>query len=195
MGRVFKDYTGKTFGKLKAIKRLERPSGSGPYKWLCECLACGRKDCVVHATNLKRAQSCGCGKNPTGEKHHAWAGLGELSATFITTLRNRAIARGKEWSVDIFYLWALYQKQNGKCALSGEPITFPKHRESRRTASLDRIENDKGYIEGNVQWVHVDVNFMKYQLSQNRLIELCNKISENKRGHKLQSDNGISYCI
>lgn len=49
------------------------------------------------------------------------------------------------------------------------------------TASLDRIQNDKGYIEGNVQWVHKDINRMKNIFEQNYFIDICKKIIETKQ--------------
>jgi len=45
-----------------------------------------------------------------------------------------------------------------------------------QTASLDRINSDMGYVEGNVQWVHRDINFMKGCLSQHNFIHLCQLI-------------------
>ena len=42
-----------------------------------------------------------------------------------------------------------------------------------------KIESDKGYVEGNVMWVHKDVNYMKMDLSLDRFIYLCKKVSEN----------------
>ena len=29
------------------------------------------------------------------------------------------------------------------------------------TASLDRIDSTKGYVRGNIQWVHKDINWFK----------------------------------
>lgn len=49
------------------------------------------------------------------------------------------------------------------------------------TASLDRIDSSRGYVEGNVQWVHKDVNFMKQALSQERFVELCTLVAEKAR--------------
>ena len=85
------------------------------------------------------------------------------------------------------YLWNLFLEQNKKCALSGlELILNPRwsHQKNGRmenvqTASLDRIDNTKGYILGNVQWVHKQVNFMKGSLSENKFIEYCNLIVKN----------------
>lgn len=54
------------------------------------------------------------------------------------------------------------------------------------TASLDRIDNSKGYEEGNIQWVHKDVNFMKRTYSQEYFIKLCTLISENCSGGKCE---------
>jgi hypothetical protein len=44
------------------------------------------------------------------------------------------------------------------------------------TASLDRIDSSLGYVRGNVQWLHKDVNWMKNTLDQDRFIELCKAI-------------------
>ena len=73
---------------------------------------------------------------------------------------------------------------NGKCALSGLEIQFGKHWKmmSDQTASLDRIDNTKGYIVGNVQWVHKQVNFMKGTMRQKEFIKFCKLISSSKCG-------------
>ena len=47
------------------------------------------------------------------------------------------------------------------------------------SASLDRIDNNIGYIEGNVQWVHKWINVMKGAMSNECFIFLCNKVAEN----------------
>ena len=44
------------------------------------------------------------------------------------------------------------------------------------TASLDRIDSKKGYIEGNIQWVHKDINRMKWAFNEDYFIKLCNNI-------------------
>jgi len=82
--------------------------------------------------------------------------------------RNLPFALTKE------YLWELYESQNGKCALSQVPIKFGRvYFKYETTASLDRIDSSKGYIEGNVQWVHKLVNLMKNSISQEDFIQIC----------------------
>lgn len=49
------------------------------------------------------------------------------------------------------------------------------------TISLDRIDSTKGYIEGNVQWVHKSVNIMKSTLTQEQFINFCKLVAENNK--------------
>jgi len=48
-----------------------------------------------------------------------------------------------------------------------------------RTASLDRIDSSKGYVKGNLQWVHKDINMMKNHYNQKYFIEICKKVATN----------------
>jgi CRISPR/Cas system Type II protein with McrA/HNH and RuvC-like nuclease domain len=73
-------------------------------------------------------------------------------------------------------LEALYNKQNGRCALSGVPITIGEN------ASLDHIiPRAKGGTNtiDNYQWVHSDVNMMKNAFPVKRFIEWCSLIARN----------------
>jgi hypothetical protein len=46
-------------------------------------------------------------------------------------------------------------------------------------ASLDRIDSKKGYVEGNVHWVHKDVNMMKRNFTEEYFINLCETVYKN----------------
>lgn len=80
----------------------------------------------------------------------------------------------------------MFEKQNGKCALSGVDINLsdklhkfsPDY--STFTASVDRIDSSKGYIVGNIQWVHKTINYIKRDLDENEFIDWCKKIADNK---------------
>ena len=69
----------------------------------------------------------------------------------------------------------LFLKQNRKCALTGQSIFFAKttreHDSKQTTASLDRIDSNNGYIEGNVQWVHKKLNMMKQAMPDQEFIQ------------------------
>lgn len=72
----------------------------------------------------------------------------------------------------------MFLKQDKKCALTKQPLSFSS-KGVYNTASLDRIDNSKGYDLENVQWVHKDVNFMKGSLTQKYFLKLCKLITKN----------------
>lgn len=143
--------------------------------YLCRC-DCGQTEKYVNASNLQNR------KSPSCNKCTQYIGINDLSGTFISVIKKGARTRNLEYTITNEYLYDLYLSQNKKCNLSGVEIKFhPSYSSGYRkeqTASLDRIDNTKGYIEGNVQWLHVDVNMMKRSYSQEYFIELCKKIAE-----------------
>lgn len=126
-----------------------------------------------------------CSRIKKGENNSSWKGIGNLSGLEYSRIKRQAKNRGIHFSVSKLYLWDLYINQNGKCALSGLPIDLVKEsymsRTQEQTASLDRIDNDIGYVEGNVQWVHKDINIMKNKHSQEYFIKMCKLVAEGVR--------------
>lgn len=94
-----------------------------------------------------------------------------------------AETRGRKFEISMEYAWSLFVKQKGLCALSGKPIRFHDIGEPGRnqTASLDRIDSSKDYIEGNVQWVHKKLNKMKCSMSDDEFIEACREVADYSR--------------
>lgn len=118
----------------------------------------------------------------TGKPHKSTKKFGDIHQSYIYILRNRAYNKQLEFNIDGDYLWKLFLKQKRKCALSGLEIGFPKTWGSKSkteiTASLDRIDSSKGYIIGNVQWVHKKVNTMKMDMLVDEFTELCKRITQ-----------------
>ena len=96
--------------------------------------------------------------------------VGELTKNRHTKIKKGAEARNIEFNVSIEYLWNLFIQQNKTCAITGDPL------EHLDDASLDRIDSNKGYIEGNVQWVTKQANLSKHIMSMNELYEFCQKV-------------------
>lgn len=110
----------------------------------------------------------------------AWKGCGNLSGDKYRVYRQGAEKRNLEFTVTVEYLWELFVKQGGKCALTGLDIVLDARLGSlnktgfqKSDASLDRIDNTKGYIEGNLQWVHKDINRMKSDFTLKTFLEYC----------------------
>lgn len=100
------------------------------------------------------------------------------SITVWRKMKYSAEYSGRKYEISYEYAMELLRKQGSKCALSGETIYFPDNAKDYllRTASLDRIDPTKGYVEGNVQWLLTDVNLMKRDHMQDYYISLCKEI-------------------
>ena len=61
-------------------------------------------------------------------------------------------------------------RQDKKCDITGDSIP------NIRDASLDRIDSNLGYIEGNVQWVTYRANVSKHTMTMTELYEFCKKV-------------------
>lgn len=101
-------------------------------------------------------------------------------------LRSKRLAERRNiiWEINYEYIWKLYISQNRKCALSGREIGWEKSGLTH-SISIDRIDSGIGYIEGNIQLVHKDLNTMKHVFSQKRFIELCEMVVRYQKSLKL----------
>lgn len=174
----FKNLIGQRFNKLVVLKLAGSKSGNS--QWLCQC-DCGKQK-IIAAGSLQQnlTKSCGCYAMTV-----CWKGYEDISGNFFNRMKTAAKARKLEWKINIKYLWKLWLKQDGKCALTGDKLVLQKDYYCYRkkygyinihTASLDRIDSSKGYIKGNLQWVHKDVNYMKLDFSEEKLLDICYKI-------------------
>lgn len=165
---------GKRFGKLVVLGRSEN-SRNGHTRWNVRC-DCGIEK-TVFGTHIIRGNSTTCGSCHLKEKSRNFQGVGDLPKTYYSSLKRGADGgKGRnpiEFDVTIEYLWEEFERQNGKCALSGLPIDFRS-----KTASCDRIDSSAGYIKGNIQWLHKDVNMMKRHYTEDYFKTLCKLVAE-----------------
>lgn len=108
----------------------------------------------------------------------------DISMTIYKRLEREAKRKGIIFNISVKYLQELYDLQNHKCRYSGIELNITESistKENRKlnTASLDRIDSSKGYIEGNVQWIHKDINYMKFNFSEEKFLNLCKMITNN----------------
>lgn len=178
--------------KIDYLTVLEIVSNRNRQFCICKC-DCGktverRRDYLSKCATGedKFTSSCGCKKYDKikGNKSHKWTGVGDLSGQYYASIKNRAQQKKKsknrengiEFSVSIEFLWNLFLTQNKLCAISGLPITLSQSRGKKRaeqTASLDRIDCSKGYVEDNVQWVHKDINKMRNTMTMEDFVKTC----------------------
>lgn len=167
------------FGRL-TVKSFHSLAKGNKTVWLCIC-DCGREKIVRNDSLVKGAtKSCGCLNTKTGNASKHWKGYEEIYGGYWSRIQKEAKKRSLTFSLSIEEAWDIFLKQNRKCALTGDEIGFAN--QEKRTASLDRIDSSKGYIEGNVQWVHTSINRMKTNLNEDKFIELCKIITEYQNG-------------
>lgn len=78
----------------------------------------------------------------------------------------RASGKGREFSITLDDLKKQFEKQNGKCAITGADLKHDIKGKSEFSRcpfnmSLDRIDSGKGYTTENIQWVCVWVQGAK----------------------------------
>lgn len=179
---------GDKFHKLTIIKTwLDYYNGKSKRESLCECVCdCGsEKSVIVPLAYLKNnhKKSCGCMQVKNNKDHHTWTGCGEISGTMWASIKKGAYRRSREldFNITIEDAWKQFEKQGGICAISGVEIKFSiKNKQlnaEQNTASLDRIDSNKGYTIDNIQWLHKNVNIMKMHLSQEEFIKWSNLVA------------------
>ncbi len=174
-GHNFIDLAGQRFGKLLVLADTGRRKSKRPI-WACRC-DCGQKVEIL-GKYLRNGDTKSCGCFSKGNAHNRDA-VAEITKSFWTPIEKQALRRGIPFEVTREQAWELYQAQKGLCALSGVPIKFSTNIRDERgtqTASLDRVDNSKGYVVGNIQWVHKRVNIMKNVMANDELLEWCERL-------------------
>lgn len=196
MPKQFQVALGQQFGEYTVVNCIGE-KGNGGYTYFdCVC-SCGKQEYVrlsrLFREGYKACKSCHARRNYNLYTKDKWDAvrsnaIGDLSGTFFSHIKQAAKTRKKEFSITMEQLWELFVAQDNKCAMTGLDIQLSLDRKksdpdfSKITASLDRIDSSKGYTVDNIQWVHKDINRMKWSLSKDDFIYLCNLVS-NKHGN------------
>lgn len=196
MKKNTEDLSGQKFGRLILLKKLiivgskrkSKKYGEGFWKdtqiyYECKC-ECGNTTQVRVSSLFKKkysTQSCGClGKEKLNRLKKA---CGDLGGSYWSSLRLGAERRGRQFSITKEYAWDLFLKQSRLCALTGQLLTmnYTQKGRSTSTASLDRIDSTKDYIVGNVQWVHKNINSMKWTSTNEEFYNMCKLAHEHMK--------------
>lgn len=105
-----------------------------------------------------------------------------------TGARKRAAKSGLDFKLTLAELEGFLWQQKARCAVSGLPFTVDVAGEGQFRApmrpSLDRIDNSRGYVPGNVRWVLTLVNIAMNDWGAGPLIEVARAIAA-KHPHPL----------
>lgn len=92
----------------------------------------------------------------------------------ICNAKTRSKENGLKFEIDIKYVLDLWDKQAGRCAFSGLKMVHEYN--SLRTVSMDRIDSNVGYAQGNIQLVCKALNFAKNQSSNDEFLKFMNDL-------------------
>jgi hypothetical protein len=99
--------------------------------------------------------------------------------------RSRSKQKGYQTDLTIEYLKEVWDKQNGTCPYTNIKMELQRTTQDediKKTpikASLDRIDPNIGYIQGNVEFVCYSVNVMKNDFTKQQMVDFINKIKNN----------------
>lgn len=148
------DLIGKKFGRLTVTQRVYPNVKKWRIMWLCEC-ECG-KEIIVDGGNLrnKHTKSCGCLKKEYGEiigkLNKLTFGLASIRQT-IRTYKLNAKKRGLEYGLTDKQFEEITQKDCYYCGAKPKTIsTLNNGNGDYKYNGIDRINNNKGYIIGNI---------------------------------------------
>ena len=168
-------HKGDEFGFLKVIS--DKVGKNNVVTCRCKC----GNEIGCRASYLLDGRSVACRGCRVGSLSSNWRGIGKVPSMFLIKLRNQAEERNIPFRLTLEELSDLFEKQGGKCALTGWPLVFESlsaGTKTKRTASLDRVDYSKPYEIGNVQWVYSHINSMKNSHSIERFVELCRAVVE-----------------
>jgi len=105
-----------------------------------------------------------------------------ISSQILGDSRKRAKNNNWDYDLDWNYLVSLWYSQKGLCAKTGVPMTGKSGSQKSKNpyrASLDRIDNSKGYVKGNVRFVTHWYNNAKSTWSDEVFDDFVTNIVEN----------------
>lgn len=89
----------------------------------------------------------------------------------------KARTRKKNNNLTLQDIKECWEKQKGLCAFTSIPIKLNGHHKNQfECASLDRIDSDKPYEVGNIQFVALPLNYAKNNSKNDEFINFLNKI-------------------
>ena len=158
-------YVGKRFGRLVVL--AETRGVKGEYQRQCHCLCdCGEKTTVLRPNlDTGATTSCGCYKVESQSLQPGLAARNQVIGQYKFSARRRNLAYAiSNDEMDIFLL--------NRCHYCNAP---PSRTKSTPAGSfiyngIDRVDNDRGYVMGNVVTCCADCNYAKRLLSYDDFI-------------------------
>lgn len=147
---------------------------------------CSRRCNMVHKnTNMseleKETRSNKMKSIMTGNTHGKNNKKGKFTK-LLTKTKYRNAKTGWVVDIDEDFLCELWEKQSGKCAITGLDLSIPTYSTPKtpKMASLDRINPNIGYTRDNVQFLAYSINMAKNDFLNEEIVELMKEVGKQR---------------
>jgi hypothetical protein len=111
---------------------------------------------------------------------------------FVQQVKRRDLEKNRKEIPNItpVYLKKIWETQLGICPITGWQLILPKNAHvcfdstDPRNASLDRIDNAIGYMQGNVRFVSLMANYARNNFTDEQVFEFCRAVAANHTPEK-----------
>ena len=169
----------KKYGALEPLEVVGKDEhGHSLVLALCDC---GNRTVeLLYQLTTGCKSSCGCQSRKRGVDNPYFRGVGEIPYRLWKSWQKGASDRGYAFDITMEYAWGLFLEQERRCSLTGVELVFAARMVNQRetTASLDRIDSNEGYREGNVRWCHKFINVWRTNYSDEQIIYWAGKLWE-----------------
>ncbi len=141
-----------------------------------ECNICGiTKSIGNFSANRGACNKCRTSRNRDRQNSTVELFLGAR----LTSIKQRHKQKNYAGTlVSLEYLMSLYEQQRGICAISNIPMHTSTDY-SDLCASPDRIDTNKGYVEGNIRFVCARINLMRNDMDDHDFVWWCKAVVNN----------------
>ena len=163
----------------KARKEYNRRIRLGKDKFYCSLSCSGKSpESVKNIVSNRSGYPVWELNNP--KKHDEYSKFRPI----LKMLRDRIKRNPRDFNLTLEYLKEIWDKQNGKCPFTNFDLELRTYKNDSqlniKSASLDRIDNSKGYVQGNVRFVSVMFNFARNKFSDEEVIEFAQAVIKNR---------------
>jgi hypothetical protein len=178
-------------GKSCSAKAHNKKQGYPKYLTLI-CSACGvsfqRREREYRKQLKKNKTETFCSRKCSNQEKFAWNDGLATFRWYTNVAYSRRRSTGKEVDITPEYLKEIWDSQNGRCPITNwelqVPIGLNKWDKNARykvnNASMDRIDNKKGYVIGNVRFVALIVNLARNIFTDEEVIEFAKAVVEHQ---------------
>lgn len=166
---------GSRFGKLTIHGISDNRTSGGSVKWVVKCDCSTIKEVLGASLRNGHATSCGCSRRGQRLKLDGGAAASKILKTYKEGAKNRNL----DWALTDEEFFALTKSNCHYC--DDPPLNISKSKSQYlpdfQYSGIDRVDNTKGYMPGNVVASCRICNAMKEKLSQEEFLNHIAKIT------------------